>query len=176
MVECQKCLDPTSLGLFLVAAVSLPLALVNLIQPVEDVGPTHAVFVVLGILILFVAYFAYKADANFGFVVFGLVGAAVVLTGIHYGNAVGMGAYANVTFAIIFLLSLIWSFCAKTPKNLSLILVTTTLIFLFVGLSGLVATDSNAWAYLIGIAALFNFLFSIYLAFALALGDKLKVW
>jgi hypothetical protein len=169
MVECQKCLDPTSLGLFLVAIVSLPLALLQLVgmNGVYEV-PTAQFFILLGLLIIVVAMLAYRSDSNFGFVVFALVGAAVTMTGL------GMGSYENITFALVFVLAIIWSILAKTPKALSLILVTTALIFLFVGLSGLIAGDY--WHWLIGAAALFNFLFNIYLAYALALDGKLPVF
>ena len=169
MVECQKCLDPTSFGLFLVATVSLPLAILQLLQPDGMAWlPTSQFFILLGLLILVVAMLAYRSDANFGFVVFGLVGAAVTMTGL------GMGFYENLTFAFMFVLAIIWSIFAKTPKNLSLILVTTTLVFLFVGLSGII--EGDYWHWLIGLAALFNFLFNIYMAFALALENKLPIF
>jgi hypothetical protein len=171
MVECQKCLDPTSLGLFLVAVVSLPLAIYQLVG--EPSGaytiPTLNFFKVLGIMIIGVALLAYRTDSNFGFVVFALVGAAVAMTGF------GMGAWENITFAVVFVLAIIWSIFAKTPKALSLILVTTALIFLFVGLSSLDALVADYWHWLIGIAALFNFIFNIYLAYALALEDKIPI-
>jgi len=172
MVECQKCLDPTAFGLFLVATVSLPLAILQLVKLKDAVDyalPSESFFVLLGLLILVVAILAYRSDANFGFVVFGLVGAAITLTG--FGQ---MGGYENITFALMFLLAIVWSILAKTPKSLSLILVTTTLVFLCVGLSSLVTNDSWHWA--IGFFALLNFLFSIYLAYALALDGKLPVF
>jgi hypothetical protein len=121
----------------------------------------------IGILILFVAYFAYKTDSNFGFVVFGLVGAAVAMTGI------GMEAWENIVFGIVFILAIIWSILAKTPKNLTLILLTTALLFITVGLSkGIIDSDLSI---AIGIFALLNGIFAVYLAFALALDDKLPV-
>jgi len=172
MVECQKCLDPTSLGLFLVAVVSLPLAIYMLVgEPsgtyVLDSMPN--LFKGLGLMIIMVALLAYRSDSNFGFVVFALVGAAVAMTGF------GMGAWENITFAIVFILAIIWSILAKTPKALSLILVTTALIFLFVGLSLLDSLAADYWHWLIGIAALFNFIFNIYLAYALALENKIPI-
>jgi hypothetical protein len=171
MVECQKCLDPTAFGLFLVATVSLPLAILQLAEPDKlDLLPTTGFFILLGLLMIVVAMLAYRSDSNFGFVVFGLVGAAVVMTGI------GMGPYENITFAIMFILAIIWSIFAKTPKNLSLILVTTALIFLFVGLSSDGVIGGDYWHWLIGLAALFNFLFNVYLAFALALENKLPIF
>jgi len=169
MVECQKCLDPTSFGLFLVAVVSLPLAVLQLWQPDGFAWlPTGNFFLLIGALIIAVAILAYRSDSNFGFVVFGLVGAAVFMTGF------GMGFMENITFGFVFILAIIWSILAKTPKNLSLILVTTALIFLFVGFS--MYDGSDWWHWLIGIAALFNFLFNIYLAYALALDGKLPVF
>jgi len=167
MVECQKCLDPTAFGLFLVATVSLPLAVLQLWQPAgfSDL-PGLQFFTVMGILAIITALLAYKSDSNFGFIVFGLVGAAVLLTGLQ------MGFMENITFGVIFLLALIWSIWAKTPKTLSLILVTTTLIFLFVGFW--LYDGSDWWHWLIGIAALGNFIFAIFLAYALAT-EKLPV-
>jgi len=167
MVECKN-LDPTALGLFLVAAVSLPLGLANLIDPsFAGFAPLDGgIFTFLGILILFVAYFAYKAESQFGFTVFGLVGAAVALTGL------GMGSWENICFAILFLLAMIWSFIAKTPKLLSMILITTTLVFLVVGLMGFADVDAK----ILGIFALLNGIFALYLAFALALENKLPVF
>lgn len=166
MVECQKCLDPTSLGLFLVAVVSLPLAITQLL---EVTGPTSAFFSLLGIMIIVVALLAYRSDSNFGFVVFALVGAAVTMTGF------GMGPWENITFALVFVLAIIWSIFAKTPKALSCILVTTALVFLTVGLSSPDIIGGDYWHWIIGIVALFNFLFNIYLAYALALEDKLPI-
>jgi hypothetical protein len=166
MVECQKCLDPTAFGLFLVAVVSLPLAILQLKN--EGV-PTAAFFEVLGILIIIVALLAYRSDSNFGFIVFGLVGAAVALTGF------GMGGWECITFSIVFILAIIWSLIIKTYKALSLILVTTALIFLTVGI-GAVYDMPDYWHYVVGIVALFNFLFNIYLSYALALEGKIPTY
>lgn len=164
MVECQKCLDPTSFGLFLVAVVSLPLAIMQLLN--EGV-PSKSFFELLGILIIAVAFLAYKSDSNFGFIVFGLVGAAVALTGF------GMGSWECITFAVVFALAIVWSVAVKTPKALSCILVTTCLIFLTVGLSGIIEADY--WNLVIGIVALLNFIFNIYLSFALAMDGRIPV-
>jgi len=170
MVECQKCLDPTAFGLFLVATVSLPLALWQLIGVNDVYGlPTADFFKLIGILILAVAFLAYRSDSNFGFIVFGLVGAAVAMTGF------GMGAWENITFALMFVLAIIWSLFVKTPKNLSLILVTTTLVFLVVGLIQLDVITGDSAHWILGIVALFNFLFNIFMAYALAT-EKLPVF
>jgi len=122
----------------------------------------------MGALAILTAILAYRSDSNFGFIVFGLVGAAVFMTGLQ------MGFMENITFGIIFILAIIWSILAKTPKSLSLILVTTALIFLFVGFW--IYDGSDWWHWLIGLAALFNFIFSIYLAYALALDGKIPVF
>ena len=170
MVECQKCLDPTAFGLFLVAVVSLPLAVLQLWQP-EGFNwlPTNEFFMLIGALIIAVAFLAYRSDSNFGFVVFGLVGAAVFMTGFSAPDFM-----QNITFGLVFILAIIWSIFAKTPKNLTLILVTTALVFLFVGFW--VYDGSDWWHWLIGLAALFNFIFNIYLAYALALDGKIPVF
>jgi hypothetical protein len=168
MVECTKCLDPTSFGLFLVAVVSLPLAITQLFNEQFVDGPISEFFIVLGALIIIVAMLAYKSESNFGFIVFGLVGAAVLLTGF------GIGPWENITFSIVFILAIIWSLLVKTPKALSLILVTTALIFLTVGLSGVI--DGDYWHWLIGLSALFNFFFNIYLSYALALDGRIPVF
>ncbi len=165
MVECQKCLDPTAFGLFLVAVVSLPLAILQLKN--EGV-PTPVFFEFLGIMIVIAGLLAYRSDSNFGFIVFGLVGAAVALTGY------GMGEWENVTFGIVFILAIIWSIFAKTPKALSCILVTTALIFLCVGFSQ-IYPDFESWNIVIGIVALLNFFFNIYLSYALALDGKIPI-
>ena len=175
MVECQKCLDPTAFGLFLVATVSFPLAMANLLK--MDLNG-EALFTIGGMLILVVALLAYKSDSNFGFVVFGLVGFAVLFTGLNSGivPAVADG-WSNITFGIMFILAIIWSIFAKTPKNLTLILVTTALIFLVVGInSGYPDVFGDNGGYVLGVVALFNFLLNIYLAYALALENKLPVF
>jgi hypothetical protein len=169
MVECQKCLDPTAFGLFLVATVSLPLAMASLLDMQLD-GPT--LFTYGGVLILLVALLAYRSDSNFGFVVFGLVGFAVLFTGISGGG----DAWSNLTFGIMFILAIIWSILVKTPKNLTLILVTTALIFLVVGINnGYPDVFGDNGTNVLGVVALLNFLFNVYMAFALALDGKLPV-
>ncbi len=158
-----KPLDPTACGLFFVAVVSLPLAI---LQFLNQGVPSAMFFNVLGILILGVGLLAYFTGSNFGFCVFGLVGAAVLLTGL------GMGPWENITFALLFILSMIWSIWIKTPKVLSIILFTTCLVFLTVGLSGIVG--GSGWNIAIGVAALLNFAVNMYLSYALAT-ERFKV-
>jgi len=167
MVECKN-LDPTALGLFLVAIVSFALAFTRLLVDVDVtyVPVMPSFFMAMGILALFVAYFAYRAESQFGFTVFALVGMAVFLTGF------GMGTWECIFFGVVFLLTILWSLFAKTPKSLTIILVMTTLIFLFVGIESMMTDNLNL---LIGIVALLNGIFAIYLAFALAT-EKLPVF
>ncbi len=160
-----KPLDPTACGLFLVAVVSLPLAIANLID--GQVGPSSEFFIGIGIMILVVALLAYRAESNFGFTVFALVGTAVTLTGF------GIGWWMDIAFALIYFLAIIWSISIKTPKALTIICFTTMLVFLTVGLSGICGGD---WSLAIGISALLNFIFNIYLSFALAMDGKIKVF
>ncbi len=164
MSETDFKIDPTAFGLLLVAVVSLPLAILQF----KDEGvPSSNFFIVMGLLILLASYIAYRNGSNFGFVVFGLVGAAVSLTGL------GMGEWENIAFGIIFVMALIWSVIAKTPKLLSCICLTTALIFLSVGLSVVVGGDY--WNTVLGTVAVLNFAFTAYLGFALALEGKLPV-
>ena len=160
----DKPLDPTACGLFLVAVVSLPLAILQLL---DEGVPTAQFFELIGLMIIVVALLAYRADSNFGFTVFLLVGTAVALTGF------GMGEYENIAFALVFFLAIIWSASVKNPKSLTIICLTTGLIFLTVGLSVVVGGDY--WHWLIGLSALLNFIFNIYLSFALAMDGKIKV-
>lgn len=153
-----KPLDPTACGLFFVAVVSLPLCLY---QFLEEAGPSADFFEVIGIAILVIALLAWLCGANFGFTVFGLVGAAVALTGF------GMGQYECIAFALVYFIAIAWSLKIGTPKALTVICFTTGLIFLTVGLSIIVGGDY--WHWIIGIAALLNFIFNIYLSTVLAL-------
>lgn len=155
------------MGLFLVAIVSLPLALANIWPDGDASLYLGDLLTIGGILIMIVALIAFKSDSNFGFVVFGLVGFGVFMAGYS-----GLGFFGNVTFGIVYILAIIWSLLAKTPKTLSLILVTTALIFLVNGFNSYLDADLTM---LLGIVALANFLLNIYLAYALALEGKLPI-
>ena len=92
-----------------------------------------------------------------------MVAAGVYLT-VNYG-----GPYVDLTLALMFILALVWSYRVHNLKLLTMILVTTALVFLFGGLSGLVDGDMvDIMVLLKGVAALGNFVLSLYLAFALA--------
>ena len=142
--ECKAPLDPTAFGLFFVALVSLPIAIAGILGFMEvsnDIG------VYLGKLAIICSFFiacaalgAYKAGSNFGFIVFGLVAA-----GVYFSGAAGGDLYINVTLGIVYLVAL---------------------IFIFGGIA--VQTGDLIWTLLQGIAALANFVLTLYLAFALA--------
>lgn len=161
-----KPLDPTACGLFLVAAISFPLAL-NCFLPDRLAGPPAELFILLGFLIGVVALLAYRAESNFGFTVFLLVAAAVFATGF------GLGAWGSIGFAILFAMTIGWSLIVKTPKALTLILCTTTLIFLFAGLPGVMDVDLTT---ALGVVSILNFLFCAYLGFALISEGKVPVF
>ena len=161
----NQLLDPGTLGFFLVAVVSLPLALSQLL---EKGDPSAHFFMVIGLMIVGVGAWAWFCKANFGFTVFALVGAAVFLTGY------GMGYFECIAFGIAFVFAIIWSIVIGTGKNLTLLLVTTALIFLFVGLSNEELIGGDYWHWLIGIVALFNFLFNFYMAVSCAAPEKFK--
>jgi len=159
-----KPLDPTACGLFLVAAISLPLA-------ISCFDSKYAVpaelFLLLGFLIVVVSLLAYRAESNFGFTVFLLVGAAV------FASGYGIGIIGNLVFGIIFVMCIIWSILAKTPKNLTLILCTTAAIFLVIAIQGIADVDLTT---VLGIVALLNFAFNFYMASALASEGKFPVF
>ncbi len=170
--SCNDNLDPTSMGLFFVAIISLPLAIYSLLND-GSVWNLGLLFTVGGLLILAVSLKAYKVGSSFGYVVFGLVGYGVLMTGLcGLQGVTPMGDYVCLTFAFVYILAIIWSLLIHTFKLMTLLLITTALIFLTVGLSGLIGGDY--WHYLIGISALLNFLFNIYLAYSLALEGKIK--
>ncbi|MBE6522309.1 MAG: hypothetical protein E7Z62_04175 [Thermoplasmata archaeon] len=159
-----KPLDPTACGLFLVAAISLPLA-VSCFDSKFSV-PAE-LFLLLGALITVVALLAYRAESNFGFTVFLLVGAAV------FASGYGIGIIGNLAFGIIFVMCIIWSILAKTPKNLTLILCTTAAIFLVIAIEGICDVDL---ATVLGIVSLLNFVLTFYMASALASEGKFPVF
>ena len=161
----EKCIDTTAFGLFFVALVSLPIALVSILGYAdidygilaEDLG---SFLMVSSVFIFIAAIGAYKSNSNFGCTVFGLVAAGVFLAGWAGGSL-----YTNLALAIIYLAALAWSYMAKNTPVLTTILFTTALIFLFGGVS--VAEDEGIWLLLKGIAALANFALALYLAFIL---------
>ncbi len=159
-----KPLDPTACGLFLVAAVSFPLALGTL---TGENGAPAELFMLLGALIGVVALIAYRAESNFGFTVFLLAGAAVFATGY------GLGGWGSITFGVLFLVMIAWSLIAKTPKLLSAVLCTTALIFLIVGIEVVADMDLDT---VLGIVAILNGIFSLYLGFALVSEGKVKAF
>ena len=66
-----------------------------------------------------------------------------------------------------FFIAIAWSIKIGTPKALTVICLTTGLIFLTVGLSGIIGGDY--WHWLIGVSALLNFAVNLYLSVTLAL-------
>ena len=167
MTEAQANLDPSTLGFFLVAVVSLPLALAQLL---EKGGPVPGFFLVIGILIFLVGAWAWKCNSNFGFTVFALVGAAVFLTGY------GMGYWENIAFAIVFAFAAVWTILIGTGKNLTIILIVTALLFLFVGLSDGELVGGDYWRWLIGIDSVLLFISSFYMACCCAAPEKFKAF
>ena len=166
--ECKP-IDPTAFGLFFVALVSLPIALVCIFSYAgvdNDIGTGEnlaGLLVLAAIFIAIAAMKAYKAGSNFGFIVFGMVA-----LGVFYAGAVGGDLYINLTLGIMYLIALVWSFRAKNLKTLTTILLTTALIFIFGGLAVNDGSADSIWMLLKGIAALANFVLTLYLAFALA--------
>ena len=85
-----------------------------------------------------------------------------------FGNGLGgMLIPLLLMFALLYFLAILWSVKIGTPKALTVICLTTGLVFLTVGLSGIIGGDY--WHWVLGIVALLNFAFNFYLAVMLAL-------
>lgn len=180
MSDVNEPIDPTAFGLFFVAVVSLPIAMVciltyagveNHILDSASPGGLSYLGALLGICAIFIlisALKAYKAGSNFGFTVLGLVAMGVFFAGVHGGDL-----YINLTLGIIYLLTMVWSIRIGTPKILTVILITTSLIFIFGGINANTGAV-DIWLLLKGIVAMANFLLSAYLAMALV-DEKLLV-
>ena len=168
--ECTK-IDPTGFGLLFVALVSLPIALYCILKYFDidnSIGLyLNQLLIVAAVFIVIASLAAYKANSNFGFTVFALVGLGVFFAGFAGGDL-----YINLTLGIMYLVALVWSIRAGTPKTLTCILLTTALIFIF---GGLYANGTEIALLLKGIVALANFVLNLYLGFALVDG-KIPVY
>lgn len=153
-------LDPTAIGLLLVAACMLPLAILDLWNDAKAFADIETVFTVAGIMLFVVTIWCWKCNANFGLCVFGLVALGVFATGWAYATG-GTGAFFNIGLAVIFAVFLILSAMMGNPKLLTLIIAMTCLIFLFSGISVFVTDD---WvAKVQGIFCIINFLACLWL-------------
>ncbi len=163
--ECKN-LDPTGFGLLFVALVSLPIAFACILGYFDvdnDIGLYLGDLLMLAAIFIVIASIAaYKANSNFGFTVFALVG-----LGVFFAGAFGGDLYINLTLGIMYLVALVWSVRAGTAKTLTCILLTTALIFIFGGLN---ANGSEIALLLKGIVALANFVLTLYLGYALVDG------
>lgn len=180
MVQTEH-IDPTGFGLLLVAAVSLPGAIDYLYNGTEAtfMWGGSAIASVIGMMLLIVAFLAYKANSTFGMTVFGLVGTGVLCAGggnAIFGTAV-CGSGACLVFGIIYVFCIFWSICEKTPKLLTLLLVTTALVFLVT--CWLTVTDdadmAKTVATILGVVYLFNFIFNFWLGSGLCC-SKIKTF
>ncbi len=163
--ECKN-LDPTGFGLLFVALVSLPIAFACILGYFDvdnDIGLYLGDLLMLAAIFIVIASIAaYKANSNFGFTVFALVG-----LGVFFAGSCGGDLYINLTLGIMYLVALVWSVRAGTAKTLTCILLTTALIFIFGGLN---ANGSEIALLLKGIVALANFVLTLYLGYALVDG------
>lgn len=162
--ECKP-IDPTAFGLFFVALVSLPIAIACFLRysgSTESVEGLAELLKYASLFIFIAALAAYKAGSNFGFIVFGLVA-----LGVYFAGAAGGNLYINVTLGLMYLVALVWSARIGNPKALTMILLTTALIFIF---GGLAVDGSDVFLLLKGVAAIANFALNLYLAYALADG------
>ncbi len=161
----EKYVDTTAFGLFFVALVSLPIALICFVdyggstygREYEELG---MFLMICAMFILLAAIGAYRNGSNFGATVFGLVAA-----GVFFAGWAGGDIYTNISLGVLYLVAFVWSYLAKNPSVLTTILITTALIFIFGGVA--VAEGTDIWVLLKGIAATANFILTLYLAFTL---------
>ncbi len=161
----EKCIDTTAFGLFFVALVSLPIAMICFVTYADSTYGLAAeqlgkFAMICGAFILLAAIGAYRAGSNFGATVFGLVAA-----GVFYAGWAGGDIYTNVALGVLYLVAFVWSYLAKNPPVLTTILITTALIFIFGGVA--VSEGDDIWMLLKGIAAIANFILALYLAFTI---------
>lgn len=165
-------IDATGLGLLLVAAVSLPLALSNLILD-GDVSkyPAGDVATLLGALIILTGIAAYMANNTFAMTVLVLVGIAVLFSGTG-----DLGVWGAIVFGIIFLFFIYWAYSINAAKLLVILLVTTALIFLLVGVIGIATVNGSSTSGLstvLGVVALLNFIFTFWLGAGMVTEGKI---
>ena len=156
-----KPLDPTACGLFMVAAISLPLAAAMLELNGANMLNYLTLFKMAGIVIGIGAIIAYRGENNFGFTTFMIVAVALYCTG------AGAGEWAAILFGILFIVCAIWGAFIKAPWILFGILIVSAAIFILNGLAGGIIKDFDVGTF-VGILALINFAACIYLGIALA--------
>lgn len=170
MTEEEVRLDPTAFGLFIVAACMLPLAVANLWNDARAAADIGSIFYAAGLLLVLITVWCWKCKANFGFCVFGLVALGVFLTGFCARHGDDLGVFFNIGLAIMFAIFTGLSVMIKTPKLLTVIILMTALIFLFVGISGL--TDASWVPKVCGVWCIINFISCIALGFGLVSDGK----
>ena len=156
-----KPLDPTACGLYMVAAISLPLAAAMLALDGANMANYLTLFKGAGIIVGIGGIMAYRAENNFGFTAFMIVALALYCTG------AGAGEWAAILFAVLFLVCALWGVFIKVPWTLVAILVISAAIFILNGLAGGIIEDFDP-SKVVGVLALINFLACIYLGTALA--------
>ena len=162
-----KPLDPTACGLFMVAAISLPLAAAMLALDGANMANYLTLFKGAGLIIGIGGLMAYRAENNFGFTTFMIVALALYCTG------AGAGEWAAILFALLFLVCGVWGILIKVPWILVGILVISAAIFILNGLAGGIVEDLDP-SKIVGVLAIINFVACIYLGCALAT-EKLPV-
>lgn len=134
-----------------------------------------AVALIGGLALALIAFYAYKANSNFGASLFGWIALSLLFVAAFGGAFGGLfnftldGWFLWVVIAIFYLIFAIWAFLAGTPKLLLAILVITAMVFLFLGLAiNADTTDSMKTMFLImGIFGILDFLLATYLGLAL---------
>ena len=107
--------DPTAMGLFFVALLSFPIAFACFGFGGITTASLVGILKICAVFIAIAAIGAFIVGSNFGFTVF-----ALVAGGVWFAAAYGGGLADNLVIGIIFLITLIWSIRAKTPKEMEI--------------------------------------------------------
>jgi uncharacterized membrane protein HdeD (DUF308 family) len=160
--------DTTSMGLFLISFLMLVLTLFGFLNfgdnPGKDALALKAVLgpvaFVVAIGFLFVMYAQWKNNNKFVMIIFGLLTMFTFLVSTNTLDSMYLFIVIAIKVIILALIALI----NKAGFMLTLLLLTSGLVFLFHGLS--IAPDSNTMVLLVGVFALISFVLSTWMALA----------
>ena len=156
--------DPTALGLFLVAFISLPLAI---LQFKNEGTPAPLFTVVIGAMMIMVSIMAFVTNNYFPFVVFTLAGIGTI------GCGIGIGPWESLAVGMFFFMFTVWSVILKLPKILSTIFLVTAIEYVCITCE--MDLGGDYWHWIIGACAAILVILCMYLGFAMAVEDKLKL-
>ncbi len=173
-------IDPTAVGLLLIGFILFVVGIFGLqtggvLKDYITGDDLMMLCAIIGIMLVIVSFFAYKAGSLFGTGVFMWV--AIALLTIKFAGIDGSW-FLYVIIAIFFFVFTTWAFLAGSPKILVGVLACAGLAFLFLGIglmSDLSGDTAKIMFDLTGVFALIGFVLATYLGFALTGVKELKV-